>query len=722
MARVDLLTTNFTGGEISPKLYGRPDLAKYGDSLKEARDAVVMQHGGIRARPGTDHLGEVKDVSKAHRFVPFIRDQVTACVLEFGDLTLRFWRNGALIEASPGVPYEIATPYTVVQVATLDYSQGSDTMLIASGSHALRRLRRFSDARWVLDLAPNDPEPFDEIGARFSSTVTLGALTGATTATASASTWLASDVGRTISHNGGEALISGYTSATVVSVTVTGAFNSVTLPGNQWVLEGSPQTVCTPTDKEPVGKVTTLTLAANGWRAEDVGKWVTLNGGLLKITAFSSATSVSARIETVLTSTVGAELNSWTLEASVWNEFDGYPATVTFHEQRTVAGATTKYPQTIWGSKSGLFFDFTKGTADDASYSYELSSDEVNPIAFLSSNRDLMALTYGGEWTISGGVEKPITPTSVRARLQNRGGSDAVRPEQVGDDLFYAQRGSAVLRSIGYRIELNGYASEEASTYSDHITARIIRELSFAQYPERVQWVRFDDGTYSAMTVSREQQIRAFTLCTPGGGGVVESMATIPENGADSTYMIVRRTINGATTRHVERMRWDACTDSTKIAEPVGRVVSGADHLEGMSVAVVADGVDIGNFTVTGGEITLNREADTVSYGLRFAPRAVLLSPDSGTGMGTSMGSKVSAGKVAVLFKDTIGCNVNSQELPFRQFGEEILDAALEPFSGWIDVSNLGWSIDSGEIVLEQVQAYPWTILAVTRRMTANPG
>ena len=36
--RNDLLSTNFTGGELSPRLYGRPDLAKYADSLKRARD------------------------------------------------------------------------------------------------------------------------------------------------------------------------------------------------------------------------------------------------------------------------------------------------------------------------------------------------------------------------------------------------------------------------------------------------------------------------------------------------------------------------------------------------------------------------------------------------------------------------------------------------------------------------------------------------------------
>lgn len=722
MARADLLTTNFTGGELSPRLYGRPDLARYADSAKQLRDVVVMQQGGVTRRPGTDYLGTVKNEAKQTRLVPFVRSNSMAFVLEFGDYTLRFWQAGALVESSPGVPYEMAQPYSESQVWEVDFSQGADTMLLAHPSFPIKRLRRFAAARWVLDDAPLDPAPFDEVGARFAVAVTLGATSGSTTATAASSTWLQADVGRTIQHNGGEAEITGYTSGTVVNVTVTSTFASVNLTASEWLLTGSPQTTCTPTDKDPVGKVTTLTLAANGWRSTDVDKWVTCNGGLLQITSYTSATQVQARIETVLTGTVASEANSWTLEGPVWNAADGYPATVTFHEQRTVAGSTAKHPQTLWGSSIGLYFDFTKGTTDDASYSYELSSDEINPISYLSSGRDLMAVTFGGEWTISGGIEKPITPTTVRARTQYKAGAAQVRPEQVGDDLYYAQRGGQVLRSLGYRIELNGYASDEASTFSEHITSPGIAELSFSQAPERVLWIRMEDGTYSACTVSREQQIRAFTLCQAAGGGFVESMTTIPEGSDDVTYLIVRRTVGGSTRRYVERMSWDAMMDCQIAVTPGSSTITGLGHLEGLSARVVADGVDLGDYTVTSGQITVSRTVASGYAGLHRTPTVKLLTPEFGTGMGANVGARVSAGQTRVLFKDTVGCSVNGQALAFRFFGESVLDSPVDPFTGWMEVSNLGWSADSGEIELTQPQAYPWTVLAVVRRMTANPG
>ena len=82
----------------------------------------------------------------------------------------------------------------------------------------------------------------------------------------------------------------------------------------------------------------------------------------------------------------------------------------------TFLAGSTKYPQRVWGSRSGLYLDFTRGVEDDDSYAFDLASDELNPIQYLSSNRDLMVLTYGGEWVVLGGIEKPITPTNVRAK------------------------------------------------------------------------------------------------------------------------------------------------------------------------------------------------------------------------------------------------------------------------------------------------------------------
>lgn len=723
--KVAYLQTNFTGGELSPRLHGRPDLAKYADSLKEARDVVILQTGGARGRPGTDWLGEVKDSSKRTRLIPFVFGVDDAYILEFGDGYVRVWKNGALVTAS-SVPYEIASPYATAELDALDYTQGADTMLLALATRMIRRLRRFADARWAMDEAPIRPFPFAEIGRRQAVAITLGsAAAGATTAT-STGAFLPADVGRTLTHRGGAATITAVTDANTASATVTTAFSSTTLPASEWQLTGSPKTTCTPPASAEdllVGAAITLTFGADAIRSDEAGWHIQVNGGLVRIDTVTAADEVAGTVLAKLAGDAAAEADAWSLEAPAWNAVDGYPRSVTLHQQRTVLAGSASRPQTVWGSRSGLYFDFTKGTLDDDGYSFDLSSDEINPIRFMGSNRDLVALTYRGEWTLSGGIEKPITPTNVRAMPQANVGCADVRPEQIDDDLVYIQRGTSTLRTLAWNLQMGGYQSSELSTFAEHLFRPGITSINWQQSPERIVWLLRQDGSYIAGTMSREQNIRPFTLCTPGGDGVVESMATIPEAGEDRTYLVVRRTINGMTKRFVERMNWAAHQDCRIVKTPGAATVSGLAHLAGKSVAAVADGVDLGDFTVSEtGEIVLPRSAATVSVGYRFTPRIKLLATETGTGAGASLGAPRMNGSCRILLLDTIGCAVNGRPIAFRRFESSRLDDPVPPRSGWEDVSEFGWSKDSDELEISQPQAYPWCVLAVVRRITANPG
>ncbi len=60
MARVAVQLTNFTGGELSPRLDGRNDLAKYASGCKTLQNMIVYPHGSAARRPGTNFVAEVK--------------------------------------------------------------------------------------------------------------------------------------------------------------------------------------------------------------------------------------------------------------------------------------------------------------------------------------------------------------------------------------------------------------------------------------------------------------------------------------------------------------------------------------------------------------------------------------------------------------------------------------------------------------------------------------
>jgi len=722
--KINYAQTNFTAGELSPRIYGRFDISRYANGAKTIRNGTPTIQGGVKRRAGTRWYAEVKDSTKEVRLVPFVFNRDQAYILEFGDLYARFFDESGQILHS-GSPYEIATPYSTATVAEIGYSQGADTMFIAHTSTATRRLQRFAVDNWTLTTAPFETEPFDELGERPATGLTLSSAAVGTgiSATAAAAAFLASDVGRDITYGSGRATITAYTSTTVVTVSVTQEFGSTSSASGEWVIESSPQTTCTPSAKDPVGQTVTLTLSAAGWRSTDVGKYVKVNRGLAKITAHTSATVVSAQIRAVMDATIGAPAGSWSLESSVWNATNGYPGACTLYQQRLYLAGSTAYPQTVWGSRIGEYLNFELGTLDDDAMQMSLSSDQINPITHIAQINALVGLTYGGEFTISGGVEKPIAPTNINVKSPSVYGCNRVRPIRAGNELLFWQRASRKLRALGYRFNEDTYSAPDIAVLADHLTEGGIVDMAYQHEPESIIWLVRADGVLISVTFEREQDVIAWAQHTTDG--FFERVASIPaEDGSDHAWVVVRRTINGATKRYIERMDADLNTDSTITgANPAGATVwTGLDHLEGKTVDVVADGVALNTQVVTGGQITIERAAYAVEIGLHYKTTVVTLTPEIAGAEGTIQAAALRSSRVILRFLDTVGCKLNGDPIPFRQFGAGVLDSAVTPFTGDMDVTSLGFAKGLAELTIEQDQPYPWHLLAVIRTLTANQG
>ena len=63
MARVSIIKTNWTAGELSKALFGRVDIAKYQNGAEILENFIVQPHGGITRRPGTKFVKEIKTSS-----------------------------------------------------------------------------------------------------------------------------------------------------------------------------------------------------------------------------------------------------------------------------------------------------------------------------------------------------------------------------------------------------------------------------------------------------------------------------------------------------------------------------------------------------------------------------------------------------------------------------------------------------------------------------------
>lgn len=719
MPRVTVIQTNFTGGEFSPRVLGRVDIAKYPNGCEIIENALPLIHGGVTNRYGSIFVAAAKFAAKKARLIPFVSSVSAAYVLEFGDLYMRVYTNNGQVAG----PFEVATPYTEAMLPDLDYAVSADTMFLFHPSNPIYRNRRFADNAWDVSAAPFAVVPVDEVGDFPAGTLTLSsaAVGAGVTATASGTPFLVSDVGRSITYLGGTFLITAFTDTQHVTGTITTPFASVAVP-NGWNLTLTPFTACTPGAKDPVGTITTLTLAANGWRVTDVGKFVSINGGRLQIVSFSSATVVNAKITSALTGVTAAPSDGWTLQAPMWAANFGYPRTGTIHQQRLWAAGSTGFPQTFWATAIGLYLDYTLGVNDSDALAYTLGSEQANPIRHLVAGKTLSALTYGGEFAIKGGVEKAITPTNIQVDSQTFYGCSALRPVRIGASVLFGQRNAKKLRLYQYAAATDSFDGNDIAALSEHITGPGITDMCYAAEPDPVCWAMRSDGVIASLTISEEQNVTAWARAVTDGA--YESVATIPTATGDQTWAIVNRTVGGATVRYVERFDPSVYMDCavTGTSGPGATVWAGLSHLEGRTVGCIADGSDMGNFVVVGGQITLPRKAFAVSIGLVFVATIKPLTVETQTGTGTAQGQAMSTSEVVLRVLSTESMKINGKTVAFRKFGSGLLDEPPPIFTGIKHQSTLGWAKGASNMVITQDRPVPFHLLDIVRTFTVNSG
>lgn len=457
------------------------------------------------------------------------------------------------------------------------------------------------------------------------------------------------------------------------------------------------------------------------WRASDVGSYVSINGGLVEITQVATIIKAYGRIVKALDSTITAPGSSWSLKSFVWNGVDQYPSAVSLYQQRLYAAGSSGYPNNIWASGTGLYFDFTPGTDDADAFSYAASSDQVNQIEHLASSRVLTVLTQGEEFTVSGGSAASVTPTNINVQSQSIFGCTQARPVRVANELIYAQRAGKKIRSMAYDFNTDSFRSQNLTRLAAHITGPGIVDMAFQAEPNPVVWMVRSDGVLVSLTYDRDDNVCGFARHTTDG--LYKSVCSIPGEDGDVLFAVVQRTINGQTVQYIEQFDQNIMTDAaiTGTNDAGASVWNGLGALEGKLCDVKADGIYMGKMTVTGGQITLPRTATSIEVGLHYDSQIVTLSPNVAGGATTSQGNQVRSGDAIIRMLESINIVVDNQRVAFQAFGDNVLDQAPLPFTGDKEISRAGWDSKS-EISLMQDQPYQWHVLAFIRHFTVNNG
>jgi hypothetical protein len=189
---------------------------------------------------------------------------------------------------------------------------------------------------------------------------------------------------------------------------------------------------------------------------------------------------------------------------------------------------------------------------DDDAITFTIASRQVNAIRHMISIDKLILLTSGGEWIVSGAETDAITPASVSTKIQGYRGSSQVPPIVIGNTALYLQDKGQTVRDLGYEFASDSYTGNDLTILASHLVqGRQIVEWAYQQVPFSCVWSVRDDGKLLGMTYMREQQVIGWH--PHDTDGTYESVCTISEGNEDAVYVLVKRVIDGATVRYVER-------------------------------------------------------------------------------------------------------------------------------------------------------------------------
>jgi hypothetical protein len=740
----------FVRGELSPRLHARASLDLYKAGLSRCENFLTLPHGGIRKRGGSYFVDEVPNSSRITRIIPFIFSVDQAYVLVLAHLKLRVYAYGARVGT-----VEVVTPWTEDEVFDVQYVSSADVMWMVHPNHAPRKLTRTAHTSWSLSTESYDDGPFASVNTVKTLKLSPDANTGTITITATGGNVFTADMVGSLVRIDLESYTvipqwepNGLLPIPTVNAKVryegriyqTGTAYTATGTGHTYARMGTtPPTHIEGSELDaPLGLSETNVPTSNDVTYHGFS-WTYLNSGygVARITAYNSPTSVTATVTANFPSEqVGVASKLWRL--GKLTDATNPNAVTLFEERLTYALRYSTYL-----SKTGQFDKFQTGPKADDALAFQLAGGgEASDIVWLRDIDGFLAIgTIGGVRSLSGaGIDEALTPSSFKNRQQRTTPCANILPINAGQTSLYVAKGRKALVELALGDQLR-FRSEDLGQISDHIPKRGIVEIAFQAHPDPLVWFPLDTGELGCFTYQPSQDVRGMHRHVLGGNGIVESCAVTPgQTGLDDVWLLVRRTINGATKRFIEIITQplEYVSDVTEafavdcgLSRPSGSLVNsvtGLSHLAHQTVDVLADVKVYRGLTVSGtGGVSLpgGATASVWSVGLPFEAGADTLELDVGGKDGSLIGRKKRVTKVilSLLETDLTGLQITSL---IRNRWEQVKLQSLAPASTALYTGNVEVPIDDswegqGRIRIRHVNPTPCTIRALTPAFDAEP-
>lgn len=746
MTRVYYTQEQFNYGKLGKLLRSRYDAPFYKAGCKTLLNMRPSVQGAGIKRRGTRYISETETSSEVSRLIRFSFNQTDSYVLEFGNLYIRFFQNGASVflteQDITGITQ--ANPAVVTYSGADTYANGDEIEINGVVGMTQVNGRRFRVAG--VNAGANTFQLTDIDGANVNSTGYTAYSSGGKVKEVYqiTSPYSTADLPNIKYDQIGDVmyLTAGGKSIRPQKLVRTSSTNWTisSLDNIQGPVEDVNETTTTITLSGTLtkGASSTWTASASIFQAAHVGSvWAIAKFdsvttiGYARMTGFTSGTVAAFTNQTDLTPVTTTATINW-FEAS-WSGVRGYPQAVSFHEDRLFWAGTDSGIADVYGSTAnGAYenYDTDDASADDG-LRFEIAG-QLNQIEWLVSDGEfLVAGSLGG----LSFVEFNITDTTItpRARSGSSYGSSTVQGIKIGDEVVYLHSNNKSLYEAVYDDVSLNYKSIDLNDINPDILSDGASFIDSVEQPDSGA-IMVSGGKLIGISRDKSQQIVGWYPYDVGGD--IESAAVIPSTGEDVIYVIVKRTINSVTRRYIEcfETSGDKYLDShITYSGTATRTFTGLSHLEGQTVQVWGDGSYAGAYTVASGSITIPSNKTAIAeavIGLSYNADLEIMPIDvalQATG-GTTHAMLARVNEVYLTLSETLGLKIGQSftELstaPFRnvnsvmteapdKFGADYPDVLVSPFGQ-------NWT-RSATVCLRSDLPFPFTICGLTARLEVN--
>lgn len=767
MSRAIAIQNNFTTGELDPLLKARIDLGQYYNGLDKARNVTIQPQGGAERRQGLQFIKEIPSAASPEdgvRLIPFEFSTTQSYMLLFTHNRLYVYKDKALLTNINGSGNDfLTTAIPSTKLSTLDFAQSFDTLiLVHEDLTPFKLVRGASDTAWTISAITFEHVPFHAFSTSTSepsTTVTPSAVDGSITITAGSSIFDSNSVNQYIEVKDGlgRARIAKLNSGTVVEAIVEiPFFDTNAIASGDYIVEsgyevtwsgtrGYPRTATFHEGRLYLGGTKSRPNTLFGSR---VARFFDFNPGEGLDDDSIEATLDTDSVNAIIGLFSGRDLQIFTKGGEFFvpqSSLDPITPSNIVINGSTRRGAKEGIKPvgvesgTLFIQKSGKAireFSFsdtelsyvsknisllsshllstpidmalrkatstTEGDAllvvntDGTLISYSLLRDE-NVIApsLLSTGPETATVTASDFANIAVGTELTFTDNNGTViTLQTEAISGSAPSSASGNTHFFRPN------------ESNNTTADNIFTAFGNINGFVVKNPAAAVVTVK-RVIPGDDNLTVTTTDSTRLAVTNFAKSDKFLNIAVD---------VETTYVVVKRSINGSDAYHVEAFNDDNTTDSAILFTggtlPGSTSLSGLGHLEGETVKVIVDDAMQSNKVVSSGAITLDAVPTSyVEVGLDYTPKVKTMPVELRLPSGNIMAQKKRIVELTTNMYLSQNLTVNGNDLAFTAATFFTGKKRKKPMLGYDR---------NGQITFSQSQPLFFTLLGVEYKVSVG--